>query len=235
VAASADREIKAFVFDMDGTILHTLPDLVVATNEALARMGFPERTYDEVLGFMGDGGARLIERAVPPGTSRELCEKTFELWRTIYIGSGYPLTEPFPGIVEALEELRRRGAKTAVLSNKFDEGARQLAERFFPGLFDAVRGDAPPAPRKPDPSTLLRMLDELGVQPSETAYVGDAAVDVQVARNAGVRAIGVSWGYDSANPLRAQELDAYLRKPADLLDLPCVGVGASPLRGGSAS
>lgn len=217
MGASADREIKAFVFDMDGTILHTLPDLVVATNEALARMGFPERTYDEVLGFMGDGGARLIERAVPPGTSRELREKTFELWRTIYIGSGYPLTEPFPGIVESLEELRRRGAKTAVLSNKFDEGARQLAERFFPGLFDAVRGDAPPAPRKPDPSTLLRMLDELGVQPSETAYVGDAAVDVQVARNAGVRAIGVSWGYDAANPLSVADLDAYIHDPSDLL------------------
>ena len=88
-----------------------------------------------------------------------------------------------------------------MLSNKFDEGARRLAERFFPGLFDAVRGDAPPAPRKPDPTTLLRMLDELGVQPSETAYVGDAIVDVHVARNAGVRAIGVSWGYDAANPL----------------------------------
>ncbi len=217
MGASADREIKAFVFDMDGTILHTLPDLVVATNEALVQMGFPARTYEEVLGFMGDGGARLIERAVPPGTPRELREETFELWRSIYIGSGYPLTEPFPGIVESLEELRRRGAKTAVLSNKFDEGARQLAERFFPGLFDAVRGDAPPAPRKPNPTTLLRMLDELGVQPGEAAYLGDAIVDVHVARNAGVRAIGVSWGYDAANPLPVADLDAYIHDPSELL------------------
>ena len=217
MAAAANKGIKAFVFDMDGTILHTLPDLAAATNEALAQMGFPARTYEEILGFMGDGGARLIERAVPPGTPRELREQTFELWRAIYIGSGYSRTEPFPGVVEVLEELRRRGVKTAVLSNKFDEGARQLADRFFPGLFDAVRGDAPPAPRKPNPTTLLRMLNELGVQPGEAVYVGDAIVDVHVARNAGVRAIGVSWGYDAANPLPVADLDAYIHNPSDLL------------------
>jgi len=204
---------------MDGTILHTLPDLAAATNEALGQMGFPARTYDEILGFMGDGGARVIERSVPPDTPPELIWRTFELWRSLYIGCGYALTAPFPGVVDVLEELRERGVKTAVLSNKFDEGTRQLAERFFPGLFHLVRGDAPPAPRKPDPTVLLHMLDTLGVRPCEAAYVGDAIVDVQVARNAGVRAVGVSWGYDAANPLPACELDAYLIEPRELLDL----------------
>ena len=209
--------IKAFVFDMDGTILHTLPDLFAATNEALAQMGFPARTYDEVLGFMGDGGARLIERAVPSGTGPGLTRQTFELWRTIYIGSGYGATAPFPGIEETLRTLRGNGVKTSVLSNKFDEGARRLADRFFPGLFDAVRGDKPPAPRKPDPTVLLAMLDELGVDARQAAYVGDANVDVQVARRAGVMAIGVSWGYDAANPLRPEDLDAYIHDPRELL------------------
>ena len=211
--------MRAFVFDMDGTILHTLPDLLEATNVALTRMGYPTRTYDEVLGFMGDGGARLIERAVPAGTSPEHCRETFELWRRIYIASGYTRTQPFPGIVDTLGQLRERGAKTAVLSNKFDEGAQKLAVRFFPGLFDLVRGDKPPAPRKPDPTVLLQLLDELGVTAAETAYVGDAMVDLQVARRAGVAAVGVSWGYDVANPLPVRELDAYLHNPAELLDL----------------
>ena len=211
--------IKAFVFDLDGTILHTLPDLVIATNEALSQMGFPTRTYDEVLGFMGDGGARLIERAEPAGTSAEQGKQTFDLWRSIYIASDYANTVPFPGVVEMLGKLRERGVKTAVLSNKFDAGTRLLAERFFPGLFDAVRGDLPPAPRKPDPTTLLQMLDELGVTANEAAYVGDAIVDLQVARNAGTMAIGVSWGYDAANPLPVDELDAYIHDPLELLDL----------------
>ena len=210
-------EIKVIIFDMDGTILDTLPDLAVATNEALEQMGFPTRSLDEIRGFMGDGGARLIERAVPQGTPPELCRQTFELWRSIYIGSGYALTEPFPGVVEVLEDLRGRGVKTAVLSNKFDEGVQQLAGRFFPGLFDLVLGDAPPAPRKPDPTVLLQMVDELGARPCEVAYVGDAIVDVQVAHNAGVRAVGVSWGYDAANPLPVGQLDAYVHEPSELL------------------
>ena len=211
--------LEAFIFDMDGTILHTLPDLVVATNNALMRMGFPTRSYDEVLSFMGDGGARLIERAVPLGTGPETTRQTFELWRSVYTSSDYPHTVPFPGVAEALRRIRECGAKTAVLSNKFDEGARQLAGRFFPGLFDLVRGDRPPAPRKPDPAVLLQMLDALGVSAVQAAYVGDTDVDVQVARKAGVIAVGVSWGYDAANPIVATDLDAYIHDPAELLDL----------------
>ena len=211
--------IKAFIFDMDGTILHTLPDLVIAANEALGQMGFPTRSYDEILALMGEGGAHMIERAVPPGTPDETRWQTFDLWRDIYIASDYANTAPFPGVAETLQKLRQRGAKTAVLSNKFDAGTRLLAERCLPGLFDIVRGDAPPAPRKPDPAVLLSMLDELGVHPDEAAYVGDTLVDVKTARSAGVMAIGVSWGYDAANPLPIAELDAYSHEPAELLNL----------------
>lgn len=222
-AVSAARKgvmgIRAFVFDMDGTILHTLPDLVVAANEALEQMGFPTRDYDEILALMGEGGAHMIERALPPSTHVEIKRQAFELWRDIYIASDYDNTEPFPGIPDTLRQLREHGAKTAVLSNKFDAGTRLLAERCLPGLFDIVRGDAPPAPRKPDPTTLLQMLDELGARPEEAAYVGDTFVDVKTARNAGVMAVGVSWGYDAARPLPIAELDAYIHEPSELLGL----------------
>ena len=211
--------IKAFIFDLDGTILHTLPDLAIAANEALRQMGLPARTYEEIQSFMGDGGARMIGRAVPPSTPDDLRWQVFDRWRAIYIASDYANTAPFPGVVEALRELRERGVKTGVLSNKFDEGTRILTQRFFPGLFDAVRGDKPPAPRKPDPTTLLEMLGQLGVRPEEAAYVGDCNVDVQVARNAGVLAIGVSWGYDAVSPLPIDQLDAYIHDPSELLEL----------------
>ena len=211
--------IKAFIFDLDGTILHTLPDLAVAANEALRQMGLPTRSYEEIQSFMGDGGARMIGRAVPPGTPDDLRWQVFDRWRAIYIASDYANTTPFPGVVDALRELRERGVKTGVLSNKFDEGTRVLTQRFFPGLFDAVRDDKPPAPRKPDPTTLLEMLEQLGARPEDAAYVGDSLVDVQVAHNAGVLAVGVSWGYDAVSPLPIEQLDAYIHDPLELQNL----------------
>ena len=211
--------VKAVVFDMDGTILHTLPDLVAAANETFARLGYPARTEAEALACMGSGGRHLVQKLMPPGCTNAESERAFELWRDIYIASDYAGTKPFPGVVEMLRELRVRGVATAVLSNKFDAGVRALTERFFDGLFDAVRGEVPPAPRKPDPAVLLGMLAELGVRPAEAAYVGDTTVDVQVARNAGVLVVGVSWGYDKTEPLPRDELDAYLHDPAELLAL----------------
>ena len=217
------KPLKAVVFDMDGTILHTLPDLAKCANEALSQMGFPLHSEDEYRLFMGDGGERLIERAVPPETTAEQRRRIFELWRSLYIASDYALTAPFPGTVDALGALRARGVKVAVLSNKFHEGACMLADRHFPGMFDEVRGDKPPAPRKPDPTVLLELLRNLGVHPNEAAYVGDANVDVLTARNAGAMAIGVSWGYDHTNPLREEDLDAYLHDPSDLLHVTLTG------------
>lgn len=211
--------MKAVVFDMDGTILHTLPDLAVAANAALDAMGYPRRTYGEIEAFMGNGAQRLIECCVPDGTPDSLKKRTFEVWRSIYLQSGYTNTAPFPGIVEAIRQLRAASVKTAVLSNKFDAGVQALNQRFFPGLFDAARGEVPPTPRKPDPTSLLQMIHELGVSPREAAYVGDTRVDVRTARAAGVFMAGVSWGYDHANPLPIDELDAYLHEPGELISL----------------
>ena len=211
--------IRAFVFDMDGTILHSLPDLAIATNEALERQGYPTHTYDEIMSYMGNGAQKLIERALPPGTPANVCQRTFELWRAIYLQSDYANTAPFPGIIDTLRELRRRDMKTGILSNKFDAGVRSLAEQYFPGLFDAVRGEIPPAPRKPDPTTLLQMLDALGVQPEETIYVGDLNIDRKTARNAGCTFAAVSWGYAKASPLPVEALDHYIHDPGELLAL----------------
>lgn len=211
--------LKAVVFDMDGTILHTFPDLAAAAHEAFAVMGFPPLTDEEILAHMGFGGRWMMWQLAPDSATNEQCEQVFELWRERYIQSGYTLTEPFPGMVETIRALRQRGMKTGVLSNKFHEGACMLAEQHFPGLFDIVRGDAPPTPRKPDPASLLQILDDLGVSPDEAAYVGDTAVDVETARNAGVTAIGVSWGYDKVNPLPRESVDSFIVSPTELLDI----------------
>lgn len=211
--------VKAIVFDLDGTILHTLPDIVAAANETLERLGYPERTEEEALAGMASGTKHLVEKLMPFGCTAAEGKRAFELWRDIYAAGGYANTRPFPGVTEVLYKLRARGIKTAVLSNKFDAATKALVNCFFDGLFDAVRGEIPPAPRKPEPTVLLEMLAELGVHPAEAAYVGDTVVDVQVARNAGVLAVGVSWGYDKADPLPRDKLDAYLHDPEELLTL----------------
>lgn len=215
--------VRALVLDMDGTLLDTMPDLAVAANEALTRMGFPTKTQDEMLEHMGRGGRLLIERIVPADASVDERQRTFELWRKLYIGSDYALTRPYDGMLETLHALKGEGFRLGVLSNKFDAGVRALAQRHFPGVFEVVRGDAPPAPRKPDPSSLLGVIDELGARADGAAYVGDSVVDVQTARNAGTKIIGVSWGYDSIAPLPCDDLDAYIRRPEELLSLCAIG------------
>lgn len=212
-----DVGAKAFVFDMDGTILHTLPDLTVVTNKALAQMGYPLRTEHEVLTFVGNGAARLVGQACPSQATDEERQRTLELWQRIYLECGDNLTAPFPGTVDVLRELRARGAKTAVLSNKFDAAVRELSDHYFPGLFDVSRGEIPPIPRKPDPTALLQVIQELGATPADTVYVGDTSVDAEVARNAGTKIVGVSWGYDEALPMPIDELDGYIHDARELL------------------
>ena len=209
----------AYIFDLDGTVLDTLPDLVNITNTVLAEWDMPTHTTEEVNSYVGNGARMLLVRAAPEGTPDDVIDALLARWRGIYPELGHQFTHPYAGIPETLDELKSRGAKLGVLSNKFDAATCAVIGRHFPGVFDLVRGDKPPAPRKPDPTVLLQMLDELGVTAAETAYVGDAMVDLQVARRAGVAAVGVSWGYDAANPLPVHELDAYLHNPAELLDL----------------
>jgi phosphoglycolate phosphatase len=210
--------VKAFVFDMDGTILHTLPDLTVVTNRAMERMGYPLHTQEEVLTYVGNGAARLVNQACPPNASEEDRQYTLKLWQQIYLDYDNALTAPFPGIEDTLRALRARGVKTAVLSNKFDAAVRELAEQYLPGLFDIARGEIPPIPRKPDPTALLQVVEQLGSTPAETVYVGDTSVDFETARNAGTRMVGVSWGYDKALPLPIDELDGYIHEASELLD-----------------
>ena len=182
--------IKAVIFDMDGTVLHTLPDLTMVTNRTMEQLGYPQHTQEEVETFVGNGAERLVTQACPPGTSPEDCKRALKRWQSIYLECGDDLTEPFPGILDTLRELRRRGIKTAVLSNKFDAAVRELSDHYFPGLLDKSLGEIPPTPRKPDPTMLQGIMDRHGLQPEEIAMVGDRIyTDTAMAHNAG--AVGV--------------------------------------------
>ena len=205
------------VFDLDGTLLDTLPDLVVVTNQALAELGFPPRSTDEIHSFVGNGVRALMYQAVPENTPDTQAEEALAHWKALVPTYKNDVTKPYPGMPEALARLGERGVRLGVLSNKFDAGVQQVMNQFMPGVFSVMHGEGEDIPRKPDPTGLLRTIGELGSKPARTAYVGDSPGDVRTARNAGTFSIGVAWGYHHADELREAGADAIVATPEDLL------------------
>lgn len=206
-----------FVFDLDGTLLDTMPDLIVVTNETLKHFGYPTHTDEEILSYVGDGAQRLIYRAMPEGTPEATCAEALTYWKKLYPQTGHKHTRNYPHMPETLAELKARGCKLAVLSNKYEGGVKDVIPRFLPHIFDVLHGECDEIPRKPDPTGLLRTIHELGSTPERTAYVGDSAGDIRVAQNAGTFAIGVDWGYNPANTLQSAGANAILSDATELL------------------
>ena len=206
-----------FVFDLDGTLLDTLDDLTVLTNQVLREMGWPERTKQEILSYVGNGVRALMGLAVPDGTAPEDADRAMERWSSLFPGYPNDLTHPYEGIVELLGALRERGCKVGVVSNKFEAGVHQIVGKCLPGLVDVAHGEAPDIPRKPDPTGILRTIRELGGTPERAVFVGDSPSDIQAGRNAGVATVAVEWGYHPVADFAEVAPDALVARPADLL------------------
>jgi len=212
--------LKALVFDLDGTLLDTLPDLVALTNAVMDAHGYPRHTAEEILTYIGSGARVLMRRAIPSYVPDDDLDGLMQLWRDLYPEFGFRLTKPYPGIAEALSALHREGVLVGVLSNKFDAAVQDVIEAFFPGAFDIVRGEGPDTPRKPDPAGLLDVAREWGLPPAQIGLVGDTGgTDIAAACAAGAFPIGVSWGDNSAESLWAAGARAVIDDPAELLAL----------------
>lgn len=183
------------VFDMDGTILDTLDDLTDTLNMSLAEVGMPVRTKDEVRSFVGNGVGKLLERAVPQGTTEEEMAALAGAFRKNYAVHCADKTKPYDGVPELIAALRAAGLKTAVVSNKVDFAVQTLAEGYFKGLFDMAVGEREGVRRKPAPDSVNEVMRTLGIPQEETVYIGDSDVDADTARNACVDFVGVEWGF----------------------------------------
>ena len=184
------------LFDLDGTVLNTLDDLADATNAVLAANTLPLRTRDEVRRFVGNGVRKLIERAVPAGTDEALTDKVYADFKAYYGAHCAIKTRPYDGIPEMLRALRAAGVRTAVISNKADFAVQNLVKQYFGELFDAALGeDVAKRPTKPAPDMVYHVLEALGACAAEAVYIGDSDVDILTAQNAGLPAIGVTWGF----------------------------------------
>lgn len=209
--------IRAVLFDLDGTLLYTLPDMAAALNHALAESGLPELTTAEVRSMVGSGVPNLVRRAAPAGTAEETQRKIVDAYQCYYGEHRSDHTAPYPGIEELLRELKKRGILTAVITNKLHEDAAPMIQGFFGSLIDRTEGKKEGRERKPDPAAVRDALSALGAEPGEALYVGDSGVDAETGKNARMGTLLVSWGYRDEEELRTLPALGILHTPGELL------------------
>lgn len=222
------RAIRAAIFDLDGTLVDSLPDIAGHLNAALADAGFATYGNDEVRRWVGAGAAQLVARAVAArGGTEVIAEMTavdraafddiFERFRTHYRAAPYARTSVFAGLAEALDAIAVE-RRLAVLSNKPHDLVVTIAEALLSKWpFGPVLGEKPGTPKKPDPTALLAIANELGLSPTECVLVGDSEIDVATAAAAGMPSVAVTWGLCDREVLHAAT--HIVESPAELARL----------------
>ena len=197
--------LKAVVFDLDGTLIDSAPDLAAALNRLLAREGLPPVRLAEVHTMIGDGVAKLVERGFA-AHGRTLSAGELERFSVLFVADYEPnssvQTLPFPGAIEALRALRDAGFALGVCTNKPEAATRSILAAFGmdPFIAAAVGGDTLPGTKKPEPATLRETLRRLGAEAGQAIAVGDSPNDVAAARAAGVPIVAVTFGYSRVPP-----------------------------------
>lgn len=212
---------KLAIFDLDGTLLDTVQDLGEATNHALRTLGFKEREGEEYKILCGKGIYNLFKAALPEGASTEdNVKKMASLFLPYYDEHKCDYTRPYAGIIEMLDTITEAGVRIALASNKYQEGAEKLVKHFFRNYdFLKIMGQEDGRPIKPDPAIVDIIIAEDGaINKNEVVYIGDSNVDMQTGINAGVRTIGVTWGFRSRKELEAYSPWRIAESPAELKD-----------------
>ena len=186
------------LFDLDGTLLDTLEDLLDATNYALRTFGFPERTLPELRRFVGNGAENQIRLSCPEGTAPETVKEVLAVYKPYYTDHCQIKTKPYDGVMAQLEMLKGK-YPIAIVSNKPDSVVKELCAQYFPGIY--ALGETPDCPRKPAPDMVHKTVAAIGAD--TCVYVGDSEVDVKTAQNAGVPCLSVLWGFRDREDMEA--------------------------------
>ena len=211
--------IKAVIWDLDGTLLNTLDDLAASTNAALMQQGMPTRTTDEVRAFLGNGVRNLMIQAVPGGEENPAFEAVIAGFVAHYAEHSRDHTKPYDGIIDLLDELDAMGVRQAIVSNKIDFAVKELSRIYFGERMRSAVGDDPSRRKKPAPDSVWEAMRQLGVTAEETVYVGDSDVDVITARNAGIPCVAVCWGFRSVECLQEAGAEHIAHTPQELLEM----------------
>lgn len=210
---------KLIIFDMDGTILNTIEDITNAVNYILSKYELTVRRVDEVKFFVGNGLKKTLLRSVPVGTDETFVDGIYPEFTDYYKAHSRDNTKPYDGIVEVIKELKAKGYKLAVVSNKRHEAVLELCDEFFEGCFDVAMGDQEGINIKPAPDMVEAVLKQTGCKKEEAVYIGDSDVDIMTAHNSGLSCISVSWGFRSKDFLIEHKAEVIIDSPKELFEM----------------
>ncbi len=212
--------MKLIIFDLDGTLLNTIEDLGNACNHALEHCGFPKHGIEKYNGFVGRGICNLFRAALPEGMrSEENIARMKEAFLEYYEKHKCDCTKPYPGITGLLDKLEAANIKIAVASNKYQDGTEKLVRNFFGKYrFSCILGQRDGKPIKPDPEIIYEIMEVSGIADrNDVIYAGDSDVDMQTGLNAGVRTIGVTWGFRTEEELSSYSPWKIAHVPEDIM------------------
>ena len=212
---------KLVVFDLDGTLLYTLQDLCESVNYALSKCGLPVHVLDEYKYFVGSGVHNMILRALPEDMRNEqTAQKVEKEFYPYYDEHKCDTTAPYEGVLDVIKTLKEKGVKIAVATNKFQAGAEGVMAHYFADIeFDLILGQIDTRPIKPAPDIVFAAMEHFCVTPEQTIYMGDSDVDMKTGINAGVRTVGVTWGFRTEEELRAYNPWKIIHNPSEILEL----------------
>ncbi len=210
---------RAVIFDLDGTLVDTLEDLTAAMNAALGHFSLPGHSAQAYKMMIGSGARRFAESALP-ADQQDLAERLLALMREHYRDNCFKYSRLYDGMGEVVRQLRQRGLRLAVLTNKDQVVTGRIIEHFFGNeAFESVIGAIEGRPIKPDPGTTAGIVESMGLTCEDFIFVGDSAVDIETARAAGMRSVGVAWGFRGRDELEAAGAHIIIDSPREILDL----------------
>lgn len=211
--------IKTIIFDMDGTILNTLDDIAKSVNVSLEFHHLPLKTLDEVRLAVGRGALNLIKDIVPLNSSQALIQSVYDKYQSYYDLHNNDLTAPYPHIKEVLNQLKQKGYQLAVVSNKHEYLVEALNKDVFDSIFDVAIGQTEGIPIKPEPDMLFKAIKLLKTHIDQSIFIGDSDTDMQTAKNADIKSIGVTWGFRDKEVLIQEGAQFIISSPFEMIDI----------------
>ena len=210
--------IKGIIFDLDGTLVNTLDDLSNAMNYALAQLGEPTHSAEVCRTFIGNGVAMFAKRELN-ADKQHLHSGLLRLMKQRYHDKCFDYSTLYDGIEDAVKVLRHRGIRLAVATNKGQDVARVIVEHFFGTAFENIVGIDGKRPVKPDPAGTLEILNGMELNGKNMLFVGDSDVDIRTAANAGIKSVGVTWGFRTRDDLIGAGADIIIENPSEIIEL----------------
>lgn len=212
--------MKAYIFDFDGTLVNSLPSIAYFANKALNKFGLPSISDERYKMLVGNGAVSLTKRMLREVNAEpSMFDAVYHEYYDTYDQNFSYLTEPYDGIVDMLKELKKRGCKTAIVSNKPHITTAKICEELFGDLIDICRGQVEGCPIKPDPTAVFEVIEQLGVEKEDCVYCGDTITDMETGKNAGLYTVGVLWGFRDLDELKSGEPQIIVSHPDEILKI----------------